>query len=387
MRKQKFLIVAHNIRFVVQFVRNDISLLQNMGYEVHCAVNYREDHVIDNAYETLEKLGVIIHQIDCARSPLHIFQNMKALRQLVKLIKQEKYAGLHCHTPIGGVLGRIGGKLGGVRKIFYTGHGFHFYKGSSIQSWLLYFPVEWICSFMTDVIITINHEDYNFAMRHMHAKDVACIPGVGVDLNRFSPAEERKSEIRQSIRTMLGVPQDAVMLLSVGEVNDNKNHRVVMEALKQLDCKDIFYVICGRGPLEESHKSYCKECGLADRVIFAGFQNKIEDFYRAADIMIFPSKREGLGLAAVEAMACGTPVIASDTRGSREYCINGINSLLCFKNESPEYADAIDLLLNDHLLYSRLSGEGIKISEKFSVTASVKTRSEIYKNNIHYRND
>ena len=384
MQKKKFLIVAHNIRFLVQFVMNDMKILQDMGYEVHCAVNYKDDHVIDGAFQTLERAGIIIHQIDCARSPLHILQNGKALRQLVKLIKQEGYAGLHCHTPIGGVLGRIGGKLGGVEKILYTGHGFHFYKGSSLASWLLYFPVEWICSFMTDVIITINHEDYNFALQHMHAGKAVCIPGVGVDLNRFCPAEDRRHEIRQRIRRELGIPQDAVMLLSVGEVNDNKNHRVIMEALKRLNRKDIFYVICGKGPLEESHKSYCRECGLTNRVIFAGFQDEIEDFYRAADMNLFPSKREGLGLAAVEGMACGTPLIASDTRGSREYCIDGKNSLVCSWQSADEFTSAISRLLLDDKYAKNIATQGVQMARKFGLNIANGIMQKVYQDALHF---
>lgn len=377
---KKILIVAHNIRFIVQFELNDIKLLQNMGYEVHCAANYKEDHVIGNALEIMESANVKVHQIDCDRSPFRLMKNAKALRQLVRLLRAEKYDGVHCHTPMGGVLARLAASRAGVKPVLYTAHGFHFFKGAPLINWLVYFPVEWLCSFMTDTLITINQEDYLFAKKYMHAKTVECIPGVGIDLEKICPGKAEDVQKSNELREKLGLPENAKMLLSVGEVNDNKNHRIVMEAMAKLHDLNLYYVICGRGPLEQEHLARCCELNIQDRVILAGYQENIVNFYRAADVSLFPSKREGLGLAAVEGMACGTPLIASDTRGSREYCVNGENSIVCQWQDVDAFVKAIASMASDDALRKKIGANGIETAKRFDVNVVKKKMQTIYQN-------
>ena len=113
------------------------------------------------------------------------------------------------------------------------------------------------------------------------------------------------------------------MVLSVGEVNKNKNHKVGIEALAKLNDPDVYYVICGRGPLVEAHKELAKEFGVGDRVILTGYRTDVADFYKMADIFLFPSFREGLPVAVMEAMASGLPVVATKIRGSSDLVQQG----------------------------------------------------------------
>lgn len=108
------------------------------------------------------------YKISIARSPLHIFKNLRGLRELKRLLYENHYDILHCHTPMGGVLGRLAArKLWKEHKIkvIYTAHGFHFYKGAPLLNWLLYYPMEKWLSRCTDVIVTINEEDYERAKK------------------------------------------------------------------------------------------------------------------------------------------------------------------------------------------------------------------------------
>lgn len=102
-----------------------------------------------------------------ARSPFS-FKNIRAYRQLKKILVENNYDLLHCHTPMGGVLGRLAARKlwkAGKIKVIYTAHGFHFYKGAPLLNWLLYYPVEKCLSRCTDVIVTINEEDYERAKK------------------------------------------------------------------------------------------------------------------------------------------------------------------------------------------------------------------------------
>ena len=148
------------------------------GYETHVCAR--------NDYENMEDCRIPYcdkyFNFPFQRSPFK-FKNIMVYYQLKRLIESNHYDVIHCHTPMGGVLTRFAARK--VRrkgtKIIYTAHGFHFYKGAPLKNWLLYYPVEKLLSRFTDVIITINKEDYYIAQR-FKAKQIDYIPGVGIDV-------------------------------------------------------------------------------------------------------------------------------------------------------------------------------------------------------------
>ena len=132
-------------------------------------------------------------------------------------------------------------------------------------------------------------------------------------------------------------------MMSVGELNVNKNHSTVIRALSQLNDPDIHYVIVGDGNLMSLIK-LSRELDVEGQVHFLGYRKDVADLYNIADICVFPSIREGLGVAAIEGMASGLPLIASLNRGTRDYADNGINALLCNCYSPNEFANAINQL-------------------------------------------
>ena len=138
-----------------------------------------------------------------------------------------------------------------------------------------------------------------------------------------------------------------MFLLSVGELNENKNHEVVIRALAKLRNPNIHYAIARSGDLKNHLVKVVRDLGLDNQVHFLGHRNDIKELYRAADICVFPSVREGLGLAALEGMACGLPLICSDNRGTREYAIDGKNALVCRYDSVDDFVTAIYTLDND----------------------------------------
>ena len=103
------------------------------------------------------------YSIPIARSPFSL-KNIKAYYELKKILKTNNYDVLHCHTPMGGVIGRLAARQlwkNHQIKIIYTAHGLHFYNGAPLINWLLYYPMEkWLFHY-TDIFVTINQEDYN----------------------------------------------------------------------------------------------------------------------------------------------------------------------------------------------------------------------------------
>lgn len=321
---KKVLVAASVASMIDQFNLANIRLLLELGYEVHVICNFMEGNTcsdlrIKKLLKTLKNMNVVCHQWDCPRSIFPAGKCCRALMQLWKLTGREQYAWMHCQSPVGGALARLVMHQRGIR-VIYTAHGFHFYRGAPLKNWLLYYPVEKWMSYQTDVLITVNMEDYCFAKRRMRASEIYHIPGVGIDTAKFAgpQPESVRKRIRKQFCRKYQIPEDAVVLLSVGEMNKGKNHRMVIGALAALGRKDVHYLICGQGKLRRRLRQYAKRLGVSGYIHMPGYQEHMEWVYQNADLFVFPSVREGMPAALMEAMAAGMPCVVSDIRGNRE---------------------------------------------------------------------
>lgn len=304
----KVLYVATVVKtHIMEFHIPYLKMLKEMGWET--AVAARNDY--ENPADCVIPYCDTYYDIPFERNPFKP-GNIKAYNELKKVINEGGYDIIHCHTPVGAMLTRLAAQDARKKgsKVFYTAHGFHFYKGAPLVNWLLFYPGEKYLARKTDVLITITKEDYLRAQK-FKAGRVEYIPGVGVDLNRFKKGSPEKAA---QLKTELGIPKDATVWLSVGEVNDNKNHKVVIEVLP--DFPNAWYVLCGRGPLIDEHRKLAGDLGVGNRVIMTGYRNDVVDFYSMADIFVFPSLREGLPVALMEAMATELVCVASKNRGT-----------------------------------------------------------------------
>ncbi len=309
---EKVLFVTHNGRFLVQFELNDIRILQELGYEVHCATNFEGETMRADAENTLKEHGVICHSIPIERSPLRLRENLNAYRALKSLLKKEHFAGVHCHTPMGGVIGRLAASATHTAPVIYTAHGFHFYKGCPLKNRLIYQTAETFLARYTDAQITINQEDYAAAQKFPLRGKAYYVPGIGVDVKKISSVQVD----RATKRAELGIPQDAFVFISVGELNENKNHSTVIRALARTDIPNSYYLICGEGKLKQQHFELAQKLGISEKVKLLGFRTDVSEILRVCDCFVFPSFREGLSVSLMEAMAAGLPCIASRIRGN-----------------------------------------------------------------------
>lgn len=354
---------------------SSIKAAHELGMEFHLACNMSgadEEHWEPEC----EKHGIITHQIDFVRSPYSPY-NIKAYQQMKKLLFEQNFDIIHCNTPIGGVVTRLAARAVKAHKVIYQAHGFHFWKGSPLVNWLFYFPVEWFLAHFTDVLITINKEDYACAQKFA-AKKVCYVHGVGIDTKRFVADPETKNMKYATIRAELGIPADAAVLLSVGEVNENKNHRLVIEALSKLADKNVHYVICGCGPLEESYMSLSKELGLKERVHLMGFCSNVSDFYQAADIFVFPSLREGLSVAVMEAMSSSLPCIVSRIRGNVDLVADNEGGYLFDPNNPAELVVNIENVLSTRNAWPCMAAANRKNALQFDLNVAVEELKAIY---------
>lgn len=380
---KKALINASVASMIYKFNMDNIEILEKLGYQVEVACNFGKENPISK--EELEKFRCILEEkhirmIDtvCPRSILAIKNLMRTYRQLKKIAEKGNYDLVHTQSPIGGVLCRIAFRAARKKgtKVIYTAHGFHFFKGAPIQNWIIFYPIEKFCSRFNDVLITINKEDYNRAKKHFHTKNIEYIPGVGVDINRFKGCCITKTDKRKE----LGIPQNAFVLLSVGELSERKNHEVVIKALGEIQDSEIYYLIAGKGPEYENYKLMAKKLGLSDRLILLGGRTDVDELCVAADVFVHPSIREGLEIAPLEGMAAGLPLISSYVNGIKDYTENGITGV-CVENPKSvsEMMSAIIKMKKDTSFREECGQRNLDIVEKFSLDESKFTMDEIYR--------
>lgn len=375
---KKFLMVSTIVPTIAQFNMSNIHILSDMGYQVDVACNYNNSEIwpkgkIKNFKKEIKRLGGETYQISFSRKPIKIGDHIRSLKQMIFLLKTEKYEFIHTHTPMASAIARIAAHKTNT-KVIYTVHGFHFYKGAPLRNWILFFPIEWLCSFWTDRLITLNQEDFTIAKRCMMAKRVEYVPGVGIDLQRF----QRPETERVINRRILGIGQDDFLILSVGELNKNKNHETIIRAVAELDNKNIHYFIDGQGKLRKYLLKVIEQLSLQDQVHMLGYRNDIEQLYRAADLYILPSMREGLNVSLMEAMASSLPVVCSGIRGNKDLVVDKKGGFLCRAKKVSDYTKAIETLLASENIAKKM-GEYNRIRiEGFGFTNVKKQMESIY---------
>ncbi len=376
---KKVLIVASVVSFIEWFNRENVEFLRtDRDCEVHIACNfdYMEDTDEEIAREYIARIqdeGVILHNIHFARSPFR-YANLLAYRELKKLIRETRFDLVHTHTPAASILARIAARK--ARKqgtvVMYTCHGFHFHNAAPKKNWILYYPIERWMSRFTDYLVTINQEDYRRA-KSFHARNVRYIPGVGVNLDRIRAAKVDPAAYKQSI----GLPADSIMLLSIGELIERKNHQIIIRALGKLKNDRIHYVICGKGPLKEELERLSDSLGV--RTHFLGFRRDIPELCNTADISAFPSRIEGLGVAGIEAMAAGVPLVASRVQGILDYVIDGKTGYTCEADDVEGFAAAIGRLAGSSELRESMRPACLKAVEPFEKDKALQAMWQIYK--------
>lgn len=374
---KKMLMTATVPSMIGQFNINNIQILLDLGYQVHVACDFNDRSVwtkqrVEEFKRQMHDMHVVYHQIDYARNPFKIHKTIIAYRQMCELIKSERFHFIHCHTPVAGVIARMAAHKHHV-KVIYTAHGFHFYDGAPKKNWLMYYPIEKLFSSWTDVLITINQEDFNRAKKEFNAKRMIYVPGVGVDTARFS---SKNIDIKQK-RLELGCSDDDFILLSVGELSERKNHKVIIQAVAKSKEKRIKYLIVGKGELEHELKNLAKELGVEDRIRLLGYRTDVNEILSAIDAFVFPSLQEGLPVALMEAMAAGKPVICSKIRGNVDLIEDSKGGYLVQPSDEEAYADSITSLKSFEIR-QKMSAYNRKKIEAFDISAVQTEMRRIY---------
>ena len=332
MQKKKVLFVATVVKtHMMQFHIPYLKMFQEMGWETAVASK--------NDYENPEDCKIpycdTYYDIPFERMPWKP-KNIQSYKMLKKIIDEGNYDIIHCHTPVGAMIARLAALSARKKgtKVIYTAHGFHFFKGAPLVNWLLFYPAEWLLAPVTDVLITINKEDHARALKQLRAKRIEYVPGVGINTQKF-----RELRIdRKEKRCGLGYGDEDFLALTVAEMTPNKNHITILKAMALLKDREEFqhihYLICGRGEMRASLEESARELGIADHVNFLGYRTDAPELYKASDLFLFVTFREGLSVALMEAMSSGMPIVCARIRGNTDLIDDGISGV--FSENSPE---------------------------------------------------
>lgn len=345
----KILLTATVQSHICQFHKPLVEILHEYGCEVHVAA---KDNLAEKNGLKLDFVDKV-YNIPFARSPKNK-DNLLAYKKLKEIINKEHYNIIHCNTPMGGIITRLAARK--VRKfgtkVYYTAHGFHFYKGAPIKNWMVFYPIEKIFSKITDKIITITQEDYQLANNKFYCK-IERIHGVGVDEKRFCTVSKKE---QLEIREKFNLKKEQKIILCVGELLPNKNQKIVIQAMEKIVEKypEAQLLIAGNGPEKENLENLVRKLKLEKNIKMLGYVTNLQEYQKIADIAVSCSKREGLPLNIVEAMLSGTPVVASLNRGHKELIHNGENGFIVNINDSEKTAEKIMELFKNEVLFNQI---------------------------------
>ena len=332
MQKKKVLFVATVVKtHMMQFHIPYLKMFQEMGWET--AVASKNDY--ENPEDCVIPYCDTYYDIPFERLPWKR-SNIQSYKMLKKIIDEGNYDLIHCHTPVGAMIARLAALSARKKgtKVIYTAHGFHFFKGAPLLNWLLFYPAEWLLAPVTDVLITINREDHARALKQLHAKRIEYVPGVGINTAKFRDLTIDRAAKRRS----LGYGDEDFLLLTVAEMTANKNHITILKALALLkergELENIHYLICGRGEMWASLEASARELGISDHVNFLGYRTDAPELYKASDLFLFVTLREGLSVALMEAMSSGMPIVCAKIRGNTDLIDDGVSGV--FSENSPE---------------------------------------------------
>lgn len=370
---KKVLLVATVQSHIGQFHRPLAEVLHKHGYEVHVAANNNLHLKNGLKLDFVDK----VYDLPFARSPKDK-SNITAYRMLKKILDEGQYEVVHCNTPMGGIVTRLAARNARKKgtKVIYTAHGFHFYEGAPRKNWIVFYPIEKWFSRLTDVLVTITHEDYNLASEKFHCK-VEHMHGVGVNEERYYQVS---AEEKLAMREKMGYSATQKLILCIGELNANKNQTMAIKAMHRVVKKfpDALLILAGNGPKEDFLKDFIKQEGLERNVQMIGYVTNLQDYQHVIDVQVCCSKREGLPLNVVESMLSGNPVVAGVNRGHRELIHDGENGYLVKPDDSEAMAEKVLLMLENEKECARIRQNALEFAKLYTFGNVRKELEKIY---------
>jgi len=287
--------------------------------------------------------------------------------RLMSLIKQEKPHIIHLHSRRGAdVLGGLSGRFTSTRCLLTR-------RVDNPESRL------WVALkySLFDHIITISKGIRNVLVSQgVPMEKITCIPSA-VDVERYSaPCDEawfRREFALDEREWTCGVAAQFI---------DRKGHRYLLQAIPRIlrEQPHTRFLLFGKGPLEDKLRTMCRDLGIGEKVVFAGYRDDLDRIIGCLDLLIHPALMEGLGVSLLQAAAAGVPIVAAGVGGIPEIVRDGVNGYLIPPSDESAIADAVLRIIADRDLASRLGQSGRKIAARdFSMESMVQGNLKVYR--------
>lgn len=294
-------------------------------------------------------------------------RNIAAAATVVRMMRAERFDAVFVHTSLAAFFVRLGVLLAGKRsaRVVNTVHGYLFDDATPRPKRTVLLAAERAVAGATDDILTMNARDKVIAERYRLCRGTVYeTDGMGVDLSRCRPAGHDE---RLSARHALGLADDAFVLLYAAEFSARKNQGMLVDALERLP-RNVVLALPGAGDLREACRSRADELGLRARVAFPGFVDDLAPWRAAADVCVSASRIEGLPSHAVEAMACGLPVVLSAVKGHED--LVGVDceaGLLYPFGDTGGFCACVGRLQGDSQLRARMGAAARTAAQRYDV--------------------
>ena len=350
-----------------------LEIAHDLGYEVYFGT-YRKN---TDKIKTDLPFEVKLYDEHTYRSILNFKDNYQAYKNLMDLLSKGDFEFIHCNTPVGGLIGRICGKKKKIKKVMYTAHGFHFYKGAPFLNNTIYKWAEKLMAHWTDAIITMNQEDYEAAKKFKLKKNgkVFFCHGVGINLEQYNNIMVDINEKRKE----LNLNKDDIVLISMGDLVLRKNYSLALDIIANCNNKKIKYLICGEGPELNNLKKQAKKLEIEDQIFFLGYRTDIKELLKISDIFLFTTRQEGLPRSLMEAMAMGLPCIVSKIRGNVDLIEDGIGGYLCESNNLTEFTNSLRKLIENPNIMKMMKENNQEKIKNYDVEIVKEELKNIYK--------
>jgi glycosyltransferase involved in cell wall biosynthesis len=323
--------------------------------------------------------GMTVYEVPHMVQPLHPIKDVLALRQLVRIIREEKIAIVHTHNSKAGFLGRLAGRMAGAPVVIHSVHGFAFHDAESWWRRFLFRRLERMAASWADHTIFISEPMIGWARREgILARTAYSKIYSGIDLSAFQQYERSD---RPGLRQELGLGEDDRVIGFVSKLWEGKGHTVALEAmvLVLVAFPRAKLLLVGEGPLAGALQAQSRTLGIESSVVFAGFRTRVAELTWLCDFCILPSFYEGMGRVLLEAGACSKPVVASRVGGIPDVVVDNETGFLVPPGDPEALASAMMRLLEDRDLLARMGARAREyIGEKFDARTMVEEVVKLY---------
>jgi glycosyltransferase involved in cell wall biosynthesis len=339
---------------------DQLKYLRDRGHEVH-AIASPGPHSA-----AVERAGIRFHPVDLSRriTPLRDAAAFVALSRTLARIKPDL---VHTHTPKASLLGQYAALAMRVPHRVHTIHGLYLPPSATGVKRQAFLELERVTMWPAHAVLSQSNEDVTTCQRErICSPERISFLGNGIDIDRFSPPTPAE---RLAARAAFGVPADHRVVGFVGRLVREKGVLELMQAARAVLAAQPATTFLFVGPSDVAKKDAVTDAELSaiakdDRIRFLGHRDDLPVLYRALDLLVHPSHREGFPRVPMEASATGVPVVATDIRGCREAVESGVNGLLTPVSDVSALTESIQGLLADDARRESLKQGARAIAER-----------------------